>query len=223
MYKLIIQILILFCALLASGSIAVGADSAGSILIDDFEAGLSGWEEKQFLGQTTYSVVAEGINGHVLHALSSGSASGLIKEYSYSAKDYPLLTWRWKVSRTLTRGNARSKEGDDYAARVYVIFPHWLKPLTRSINYIWANQLAVGESVPNTFFSRAIMVAVESGDEKVGQWLVETRNVLEDYRRLFGEDPPMVGGIAIMTDTDNTGEQAQAWYDDIWILPSNHP
>jgi hypothetical protein len=61
------------------------------------------------------------------------------------------------------------------------------------------------------------MVAVESGTERVGEWLVERRNVLADYRRLFGEEPPAVGAIAIMTDTDNTGASAEAWYDDLQI------
>ena len=67
------------------------------------------------------------------------------------------------------------------------------------------------------------MIAVESGPEKTGQWLEEKRNVLEDFRRHFGEDPPKVGAIAIMTDTDNTGEKAIAWYGPISILAGSKP
>jgi hypothetical protein len=62
------------------------------------------------------------------------------------------------------------------------------------------------------------MIAVESGPERTGKWVEEEVNVLEDYRRHFGEDPPRVGAIAIMTDTDNTGERATAWYGPIRIL-----
>jgi hypothetical protein len=60
-----------------------------------------------------------------------------------------------------------------------------------------------------------MMIAVESGPELAGQWVTVRRNVVDDYRKAFGEDPPQVGAIAIMTDTDNTGESATAWYGDI--------
>jgi hypothetical protein len=61
------------------------------------------------------------------------------------------------------------------------------------------------------------MIAVESGNGKAGQWVSEQRNVLEDYRRYFGQDPPRPGAVAIMTDSDNTGESATAWYGPISI------
>ena len=120
----------------------------------------------------------------------------------------------------LDKGDVRAKKTDDYPARVYVIFPHWFPPKTRSINYIWANRLPVGEAVPNAYYAKAIMLAVQSGAENAGKWVTEERNVLEDFRRLFGEEPPEVGAIAIMTDTDNTGEQATACYDDLTLFRS---
>lgn len=61
------------------------------------------------------------------------------------------------------------------------------------------------------------MVAVESGNENIGKWVTERRNVYEDFKMYFGEESPQVGGIAVMTDTDNTGESAIAYYDDIRI------
>jgi len=96
-----------------------------------------------------------------------------------------------------------------------VVFPHFIPALTKSINYIWANKLPRGERCPNPYYSRTMMIAVESGEEKVGTWVTEKRNVFEDYRTCFGEDPSSAGAIAIMTDTDNTGESAVAYYDDI--------
>jgi len=62
------------------------------------------------------------------------------------------------------------------------------------------------------------MLAVESGDKEIGKWISEERNLYEDYKRLFNEEPPHIMGIAIMTDTDNTGESAVAYYDDIILL-----
>lgn len=62
------------------------------------------------------------------------------------------------------------------------------------------------------------MIAVQSGPTLVGQWMEEKRNLSEDYRKCFGEDTPKAGAVAIMTDTDNTGEQAIAWYGAIRFL-----
>jgi len=61
------------------------------------------------------------------------------------------------------------------------------------------------------------MLAVESGPSKAGQWVNEERDIQADYRRVFGENPPEAGGVAIMTDTDNTGGEATAWYGDITL------
>ncbi len=187
----------------------------GDMLIDDFENGLRpGWQEKSFQGRTEYRVVQDE-TGYVLEATSQGTASALILNQTIDLKAFPVLSWRWKVENILPRGDARNKAGDDYAARIYVVFPHWFFPKTRTINYIWANKLPVGAVVPNPFTSNAMMVAVQSGEDKVGEWVQENRDVLADYRRIFGEDPPVAGAIAIMTDTDNTGSSAVAWYDDI--------
>jgi hypothetical protein len=59
------------------------------------------------------------------------------------------------------------------------------------------------------------MIVVESGETNLNQWLNEERNLYEDYKKAFDEEPPMISGVAIMTDTDNTGESATAYYGDI--------
>ena len=178
------------------------------------ESGLTGWSEKSFKGKTEYRVVDdEGLK--VLQAESRGAASGLVFETEYKPQDYPVLSWRWKVANTIVKGDSRTKAGDDYAARVYVVFPHWFFPKTRTLNYIWANRLPKEAFQANAFLGTAVMIAVESGVEHVGEWMSERRNIIDDYRRAFGEEPPAIGAIAIMTDTDNTGESAIAWYGDI--------
>jgi hypothetical protein len=191
---------------------------AAEILLDDYSEGLSSkWVEKFFEGRTQYKVTRED-SQLCIKATSRASASGLYYKTKYDPKDYPILTWRWKVDHVLSKGNALRKEGDDYAARVYVIFPSLAFWRTRALNYICANKLPQGEAVPNSFAANAIMIAVESGPERTGQWVDEKRNILEDYRRYFGKEPPKAGAIAIMTDTDNTGENATAWYGPIRIL-----
>jgi hypothetical protein len=196
---------------------------AAEILLDNYQGGLSSkWVEKSFKGRTHYEVIQEN-NLRCIKAVSHSAASGLYYEINYEPKNYQLLNWHWKVDHVLLNGNALEKDGDDYAARIYVVFPSILFWKTKAINYIWANKLPRGTAVVNPYSSNTIMIAVESGSSKTGQWIEEERNVFEDFREHFRQDPPRVGAIAIMTDTDNTGEKAVAWYGPIRILsPSSH-
>jgi hypothetical protein len=221
-----------------------GWSSAADILIiDRFSSGAgingtpSGWHPLHFPGirrHTRYTLKQDGGNG-VAMAVSNQSASAIFKEITLDPKNYPVLTWRWKVEGVLKRGDGRVKSGDDYAARVYVTFLsdtnnaslmarmkrrlakriYGIDPPGRAINYIWANRIEKGTSLPNAYSSEAQMIAVESGASEAGKWISEEVDIYRDYKRLFGEEPPHVTGIAIMTDTDNTGERATAYYDDI--------
>ena len=206
--KILSLLLLLPALLVASETFELGSLS---------KSGLSGWTEKSFKGHTEYRLVADA-GQKVLQAKSQDSASGLILETDYDPQQYPILSWRWKIDKTIAKGDSRTKAGDDYAARIYVVFPHWFFPKTKTLNYIWANQLPKNASQLSVYTSNDMMIAVESGSDKAGEWLSVQRNLVEDYRRAFGEEPPSVGAIAIMTDTDNTGETAVAWYGDIQAL-----
>jgi hypothetical protein len=178
--------------------------------------GLAGWETKTFKEKTIYTLIKE--NGTtVVRAQSRSSASALYRKVKLDPLHYRYLRWSWKVAGVINKGQENSKAGDDFAARVYVVFPGHFFWQTRAINYIWANHLSSGSSFPSPFTRNAIMLAVESGQANVGQWLTEERDILNDYRHLFGEDPHEIGAIAFMTDTDNTGEEATAWYGDLSI------
>lgn len=176
--------------------------------------GLKGWETKSFKGTTDYRIVQED-GKTVLKAHAKDAASGLSKKLEFNPQTYRYLKWSWKIDGTIAAGNARTKKGDDYAARVYVVFPGRFFWQMRAVNYIWANKLPKGEFVPNAFTANAMLLAVQSGPTKAGQWISEQRDILADYRRMFGEDPPLAGAVAIMTDTDNTGAEATAWYGEI--------
>ena len=209
---LLLKILLL---LLFSPAVSMATDV---IELGSFSSsGLSGWSEKSFQGTTDYRIVEEE-GRKVLFARSENSASGLVFDTSFDPQEFPVLSWRWKVSDTISKGDSRSKAGDDYAARIYVVFPHWFFPKTKTLNYIWANQLPKNSSQLSVYTSNDMMIAVESGSAKAGEWITVQRNLLDDYRQAFGEEPAKVGAIAIMTDTDNTGETVEAWYGDIKAL-----
>jgi hypothetical protein len=199
-----------------------------------------GWEPllfKKIARHTRYTVAREG-EGWVLKAESEAAASALYRPLDLDPLAYPRLTWRWKIGNTLVKSDARKNEGDDYPARVYVAFRYdpnrataWEKatygasrllygtyPPRAVLNYIWDSRLPPGTMLDNAYTDRAKMIVVRSGAAEVGRWMTETRNIVDDYRRLFGGDPPRIAGVAVMTDTDDTGERAVAWYDALAFL-----
>ncbi|MDD2735464.1 MAG: DUF3047 domain-containing protein [Desulfuromonadaceae bacterium] len=206
-----------FWALLAIVSVFVSLANADEIHVSRFATdGLTGWEAKSFKGKTDYRLVKED-SRTVVKATSHGSASGMIRKISFQPSKHRYLRWSWKIADTIKNGDEKLKSGDDYAARVYVVFTGRYFWQMQAINYIWANKLAKGLTVPSAYSANSKMVAVESGNGRAGQWLTEERDVFADYRTLFGTDPPEAEAIAIMTDTDNTGGSAEAWYGDITL------
>jgi hypothetical protein len=197
----------------------------------------AGWKPltfKKIEKHTTYTLVQDD-HTVVVKAVAEASASGLVREIKINPKEYPIVEWRWKVSNILKKGDVHKKEGDDYPARIYITFEYDSSklgffekakyemvrllygeyPPLAAINYIWESKAPLGTMVPNPFTDRVMMLVVESGGEKLNQWVSERRNVYEDYKKAFGQEPPMISGVAIMTDTDNTGESAVAYYGDI--------
>lgn len=198
------------------------------------------WEPLTFPGvetHTDYQLV--NLDGTVvIKAESKMSASGLIRQVNIDPKQYPRFKWRWRAENIINKSNVLSKEGDDYPVRIYITFDYDADRLSFSegikyelyhmiygtypplaaINYIWAKQSPVGAVVPNAYTAHVSMIVAESGPYRIGRWLEMERNVYEDYKKAFGEEPGMITGVAIMTDTDNTGESATAYYGDLVFL-----
>ncbi len=195
---------------------------SAEIVLDDFSNGLKPeWSHKSFVGQTTYELIKDQ-NRPCIKATSKGTSSGLYYKINFDPKDYPLISWTWKVDHVLKKGNVYNKDTDDYAARIYVVFSSFFFWNTRAINYIWANTLPAGDAVLSTYTDNSVMIAVESGPENTGIWREEKRNILEDYKKFFNSEPGEVNAIAIMTDTDNTGEEASACYGPIRVMSLDH-
>ena len=195
-----------------------------------------GWKPltfKKVERHTQYEVVRDG-STVVVKAVSDASASGLTKEVLIDPHEYPIVRWRWKVENLLQKSNVNRKDGDDYPARLYITFAYEPDKVglgrklkykagqalfgdipIGALNYIWDGKSPIGTIVDNAFTDFAKMIVVQSGAQRIGSWVEEERNVYQDYKLAFGEEPPAINGVAIMSDTDNTKERAVAYYGDI--------
>ncbi len=239
-----VSALLLAVLLMAPGSLTAGSPSV--IEVAKFSAspagpGLpEGWQPltfKKIPKLTTYELVKDD-ESVVVKAVSDASASGLTKEVKINPKEFPVVRWRWKVGNLLMNSDATRKDGDDYPARLYITFEYDPDKVNLgkklkfkagqlifgdipigAINYIWETKTPVGTIIDNAYTDFIKMIVVESGPQKIGMWVDESRNIYEDYKKAFGEEPPLINGVAIMSDTDNTKERATAYYGDIVFVP----
>jgi hypothetical protein len=130
----------------------------------------------------------------------------------------PWLNWSWRVDKVLDSVDERSKAGDDYPVRVYVVVSggaaFWK---TRSLVYVWSSNQPVGATWNNPYTSNARIMALRSATKDAGRWVNEKRNIRADFRQLFGEDISAIDAVALMTDADSSGQSATAWYGDIYF------
>ena len=195
-----------------------------------------GWKPlifKKVPRNTIYTLVKDG-GAVVVKAVSAATASGLVREVSIDPREYPVVRWRWKVENLLKTSDVTRREGDDYPARLYITFEYDPDKVSfgkkakykmgkmifgdipiAAINYIWDSKAPQGLFIDNAFTDFSKMIIVRSGPQGVGTWMEEERNIYEDYKKAFDGEPPMINGVAIMTDTDNTKESTVAYYGDI--------
>ena len=209
---------------------------AGAFSVASVDEGLpERWEEMTFRGlRPTHYELVEKDDRVVVRAESNQSSSGLILRKEIDLAEFPVIQWTWLVENIMEKGDVYSKDGDDYPARIYVIFDYDLGNLSwtrrtmirllrrfygevpaRAINYIHANHAEVGTVVENPYTDLVKMIVVDSGEAHLGEWRTYRRNIYEDYIEIYGEKPPLVGGLAIMADSDDTGESAVAYFGDI--------
>jgi hypothetical protein len=204
----------------------VGAWLAASTLdtVLEFTPGdIIQWDDHAFGDLTTYRLVEHDGREAVHARCRDGAASGLYTAREVDLERTPVMEWSWRVDETLQGVDERTREGDDYAARVYVIVRHRiLRWRTRAINYVWAGEQPAGADWPNAYNPRAHMVAVRSGTEPhVGRWHTERRNVGDDWRRFHDRETERLTHVAIMTDCDDAGRSLEAWYGSIRFLPDD--
>lgn len=213
----------------------------GGLLIEDFETTdpgdlPSGWYNRDFTVEVVspeerykyrYKVVEEDGNRflHYDHTDAHHLNFPLGKRMNLHLSETPILSWRWRVNKLPEDALETEDKRNDTAASIYVVFDMgkvaFFKRVPKSIRYTWSSTLPKGYE-SSLFFGNQKIVVVESGEEKLGSWNEFRRNIVEDYRRLFGEEPPARPlAILLLSDGNSTGTVAEAAYDDLLFLPAD--
>jgi hypothetical protein len=186
---------------------------------------------------STYTIERDG-DKPVLRAESNASASAIVYKDVFNVYDYSKVKWRWKVKNVYAKADPRTKEGDDYPVRVYVMFEYdpekadaferikygFAKalygeyPPQSSLSYVWSSKDDPETFIVSPYTDKAMMVLLEKGPAKVGTWADEEIDILADYQKAFKTKPPARARIAIMNDSDNTGESAVSWMEYIEVF-----
>jgi hypothetical protein len=178
----------------------------------------SGWEIRDFAGVTDYSL-AEVDGKRVVIADSRQSASAFYKKIVIDLDRTPILNWSWRKESTIDPGDELDKNGDDYVARIYVVKSSgMIQSTTIALNYVWSYQHQKNDTWGNPFAQEnSKMLAQRDASDPEATWFSERRNVVLDFKRLHGKDIRQIDGVAIMTDSDNSGLSATALYGDIFF------
>ncbi len=180
---------------------------------------LKNWRLKNIVGQDEYQVIKHK-NGNILHILSRQSASILFKKIEFDVYQYPVIRWNWQVNEFPTYKSEKNIYSiDDYAARVCVVFPSWTLWSTKFLVYVWDDRVqSEGAVKPSSLSKNCKILVVESGKKNKGKWVTEERNIIEDYKKLFGKKPDReAGGIGVMSDSDDTQTSTDACYYNIYL------
>lgn len=225
----------------AAAALALSCTCSAGV-VTPFSAGRPGglppvWQPyalRDDIPRTHYELV-ESDGRVVLRARATASASALVHRLMVDSSQVTRLHWQWRVDRLAENADMLHKNGDDFAARVYVLFDlpaerlgiveratrsvaRWIygdEPPLAALCYVWSNRYPIGTEARNPYSARVHTIVVESGPEKLHRWQHESRDIAADYRRAFGTDPPGIVGIVVAADTDDTGASAEAYFGDI--------
>jgi len=220
----IVGMILVFLFVMGASGILVSQEKHDILPVDRFTDGLDadgipkGWSLEKSPSKESKISIEQDKEGNILRLISVGDTFGLEKKISFDIRKYPYLTWRWKALRLPNGGDIRKRETDDEAGQVYVLFPRFPKMVnTRSVGYIWDTNAPQGSSGTSTAYSKMKYVVLQSGASRLGQWIWETRNVYEDYEKLFEEEPPEAGGVLLYVNTQHTQSSAGIEYGDLFF------
>jgi hypothetical protein len=175
----------------------------------------SGWRSYETpFGRPAYDFsVVDDDGRRALRMKSADEHSTIAKEVVVQLAAAPLLRWDWKVITFPAGADLRVKSSSDAAGHLLAIWPRF-PALVRSrlIGYVWDPALPVGSVIKSRKTGTVTFIVVRSGSERRGQWLSDERNVVEDYRRVFGDEPDAPGAIALSIDTNDTHSSAETLF-----------
>lgn len=185
---------------------------------DSGKHALEGWRVREWKGKADIEVVDSEI-GKALHLKSNSTSTALYRDVSFDIKKYQILSWKWMATTLPAGADVRNKAADDQAVQLYVIFPYkWPASInSRLIGYIWDTNAPKGAVITSAKSKNVKYIVLKSGHTGLGQWFTEKRNLYEDYKRLFNEDPPDAAAISVMIDSDDTGSAAESFIGDITL------
>ncbi len=212
----------LFCA--GVGTMALMAAEKGILLVDRFSEGADakgipqGWSLEKNPGSRSKIAVDQEKGNYYLQLLCLDDSFGLKRDISFDIRKYPYLNWRWKVTQLPKGGDIRQRSTDDEAGQIYVIFPRFPAMInSRSIGYVWDSQAPIGFFGTSTAYNKMKYFILQSGPSRLGHWIFENRNVYEDYKKLFQEEPPEVGAVLLYINSQHTNRSAECFYSDIFF------
>lgn len=230
----------LLCALVAVGAAAQQAPAIPAFSTAKAGGPLPGeWKQiplASFKNSTDYLLVVED-NAVVVRAMAHNSASLLGVQTDFDPHHFPMLTWKWKVAQGIPGASTAEQSKEDAPVRLMVAFggdnsklsfkDRFAASAAQTISgqqlpyaelmYIWGSKVALDSITVSSRSARVRMIAVAVDDQGIGRWQTYTRNLVEDFKRAFGEEPGNVTSIQLMTDTDNTQADAQAYYGDVSV------
>lgn len=230
------------CSLLMLLAVCGAAWSAGESPdlreVDTFTASgktgtLEGWASADAAFKDLYTIGMEDSN-YYLKARMKGNGSIIAKEMNYDLREFPVISWKWRVFKLPSGGDERYKNSGDSVAGIYLIFPSTLRPESlknrwgiklpipdtlkpECIKYVWSTSLPAGTVTESPYSSKTKVVVLQNGTATLNQWMTEEVNAYEDYKRLFNKEPHAVRAVGILSDADDTASEAMADYDDIFI------
>jgi len=200
-------------------SAAAGA-AENRLVIADFSTGVDdkgvpqGWQLNEKSGKADFAVVKDG-DLNAVRFRSADTSFSLQKKVNVDLKQFPVLTWKWKVTKLPVGGDFRKSKTDDQAAQLFLEFSK-----TKVIVYIWdttAPQGLMKDSSPAPFMTVKVVV-VRSGQAEMGKWISESRNVYEDYKKLFGSEPQAVAGMRLQINSQHTETSAESYFADVVFM-----
>ena len=166
----------------------------------------------------TIYTVGSNDNGNFLKAVADNAASGLGKEVKIDLNKTPFINITWKVERDLRRIDEKSKKGHDYAARVFVVKKTGLTALSnKAINYIFSSNNSIDEYWRSPYTKSSIDYVLSTTKENLNEWVTVKANVKDHFKKLHDIDVDVLSGVALMTDTDQTGLEAISYYQNIYF------